>query len=334
MVTLAVELTTAKRGKRQFAGLYFMNNQKELRIIRGTTIVCFTFGVLGVMFAVMADSKSMLLDGLYSFIQSIFILTSGFVLKLVGKKDDENYQFGYGAFEPFFIAVRTIVLVGMNIVLGFNAIKSLFSGGYRVEANLGMIFTGLSIVGCSIVWCILYRNAKKLSSPMLKAEARSWINDTLLSVAVLLSFFIMWLLDRTGHSNIANYIDPIITILFVISLSFPLLKQLFQSTKELLNAAPPEEIQDNLDAIIEKYVKQYDFRSYMIYSNKQGRVVYSTIHIFLKNEMPVSTLDRIRKEIMMDIIDSWAYSDTDIVFSLDPSWVKYSVPSNKANGNN
>ncbi len=303
-----------------------MNNQKELRIIRATTIVCFSFGVLGVIFAVLADSKSMLLDGMYSFIQSIFILTSGFVLKLIGKRDDENYQFGYGAFEPFFIVVRTLVLLSMNIVLGFNAVTSLFTGGYRVEANLGMIFTLLSIFGCSIVWSILHQNAKKLGSPMLKAEARSWINDTLLSVAVLLSFSLMYLLDKAGRGDIANYIDPLITILFVLSLSIPLIRQLVSSVRELLTAAPPEEIQDALDSLIEKYVRKYRFRSYMIYSYKQGRVVSATIHIFLKEERPLSELDRIRKEILMEIKGAWTYSDTDIVFTLDPSWIKYSVP--------
>ena len=303
-----------------------MNNQKELKLIRGTTIVCFTFGVLGVMFALLADSKSMLLDGMYSFIQSIFILTSGFVLKLVGKKDDENYQFGYGAFEPFFIVVRTLVLLGMNIVLGVNAVTSLFSGGYRVEANLGIVFTLLSIFGCFIVWTILYQNAKKLNSPMLKAESRSWINDTLLSVAVLLSFSIMYVLDRMGRGDIANYIDPVITLLFVFSLSVPLIKQLLSGIRELLVAAPPEEIQDELDGIISSYVEKYDFRNYMIYSSKQGRVVTSMIHIILKEEMPLLKLDEIRKEMMIDIKNKWTYSDTDIVFTIDHSWFEYSVP--------
>ncbi len=302
-----------------------MNNQKELRILRGTTIVCFLFGVLGVMFAFMADSKSMLLDGMYSFIQSLFILSSSFVLKIALKKDDEKYQFGYGAFEPFFIALRTVALLTMNFILGSSALTALFSGGYRTEANLGMIFTGLSIVGCAIVWKILYTNARKMGSPLLFAEARSWINDTLLSVAVLLSFAIMAILDRTGHPEIAAYIDPLITIAFVISLCFPLFKMLFNSIRELLSAAPPESVQEELDAILEKYKSKYDFKSYMAYSSKQGRVLLSTIHIFLKREEKIAVLDKIRKEIMKEIQKSWTYVDTDIVFSIDPEWLKYSA---------
>lgn len=303
-----------------------MKKNKEEVILKTVTLICFSFGVLGVLFAYLADSKSMLLDGLYSLIQSLFILSSSFVLKIALRKDDERYQFGYGAFEPFYIALRTVSLLTMNLILGFSAIESIFSGGYRTEASLGIIFTAISIFGCFIVWRILHFNAKKFNSPILKAEARSWINDALLSVAVLISFSLMEILDYVGLSAVANYIDPIITVAFVLSLAPPLLKQLITSIRELLSCAPNQDIQQSLDDVLEVYKNKYGFKRYMAYSSKQGRILLSTIHIFLNEEKSVKELDAIRKEIMIVIKKVWQYSDIDIVFSIDPSWVKYSVP--------
>lgn len=305
---------------------------KELNYIKAVTLICFAFGVLGVGFALASDSSSMMFDGLYSLIQSIFILLSGFVVRLIGRKDDEYYQFGYGSFEPFYIVMRTIVLLSMNGTLLYEAVTSLMNGGREVDASLALLFTFISIVGCTAVYIILRREAKALNSPLLKAESRSWLNDILISVSVLISFGIMALLKSSGHQQIAMYIDPLITIIFVIFLAPPLVKQMVYAIKDLLDAAPPQEVQDRLERIVEGYAEKCGFKDYLIYSSKRGRTVTAMIHIILSEDLPVSRLDGIRKQILCDIHSSWQWSDTDIVFTLDPSWMEYAVPSASSEG--
>lgn len=301
-------------------------NQKELKYIRIVTLICFSFGVLGIISAIAADSTSMMFDGMYSFIQSFFILLSGYVVKLISRSDNDKYQFGYGAFEPFFIVIRTMCLMFMNLVLIYGSFMDLLSGGYKVNAPIAISVTAFSAVVCFFVWLFLVKKGKVLSSPLLKAEAKSWLNDTLLSIAVLVSFFIMDILEKTGHSNIANYVDPLITIMFIVVLIPGLAKEILDSTRELLGIAPPPEVQEKLEVIIEKYVATYDFDDYEIYSQKQGRTVTSIIHIRIKKETPVMFLDKVRKEILKEIKKEWSFSDTDIVFTLNTDWVKYSVP--------
>ena len=165
-------------------------NQKELKYIRIVTLICFSFGVLGIISAIAADSTSMMFDGMYSFIQSFFILLSGYVVKLISRSDNDKYQFGYGAFEPFFIVIRTMCLMFMNVVLIYGSFMDLLSGGYKVNAPIAISVTAFSAVVCFFVWLFLVKKGKVLSSPLLKAEAKSWLNDTLLSIAVLVSFFI------------------------------------------------------------------------------------------------------------------------------------------------
>lgn len=301
-------------------------NQKELKYIRIVTLICFSFGVLGIISAIAADSTSMMFDGMYSFIQSFFILLSGYVVKLISRSDNDKYQFGYGAFEPFFIVIRTMCLMFMNLVLIYGSVMDLLSGGYKVNAPIAISVTAFSAVVCFFVWLFLVKKGKVLSSPLLKAEAKSWLNDTLLSIAVLVSFFIMDILEKAGHSNIANYVDPLITIMFIVVLIPGLAKEILDSTRELLGIAPPPEVQEKLEVIIEKYVTTYDFDDYEIYSQKQGRTVTSIIHIRIKKETPVMFLDKVRKEILKEIKKEWSFSDTDIVFTLNTDWVKYSVP--------
>ena len=304
-----------------------MNNKKELLIIRAVTIICFLFGVFGVALAIVSDSSSMLLDGLYSLIQSIFILLSGYVVKLIGRKDDEYYQFGYGAFEPFFIIIRTSVLIGLNLVLGYNAVRNIVGGGYRVNASIALAFTFVSAIICFIVAYVLVLYSKRLSSPILKAESKSWINDALLSVAVLISFGAMGVLDRLGLGEIAKYIDPAITLIFVFTLVPGLIKLMVSSSRELLTAAPPEEVQAKLDQILSFYQKRFGFSDYSTFSAKLGRTLTLTVYIKLGEELGVRELDGYRKEILKAIQKEWPYSDSDIVFTIDTSWMKYSIPA-------
>lgn len=307
-----------------------MNNEKEIKIIRGTTIVCFLFGVLGVAFAILAGSKSMMLDGLYSLSQSLFILLSSFIVSLIGRKEDEKYNFGYTAFEPFFIIIRTVMLLVLNLSLAWSSVLSIIDGGYRVEASYGLVFTALSIFGCSIVYVVLIKGARKFKSPILKAEGRSWINDALLSVAVLLSFLLMYIFDKIGLAYIASYIDPSLTIIFVLTLLPVLFKQMLSSLSQLLGRSPSKDVKEKMSQIIKKYSKEYSISSFKIYSISQGRSISSVIHVTVKEDIGIRRADEARGLILKDIVSLFRWADTDIVFTLDPSWFRYSIPEAQA----
>ncbi len=256
-----------------FPGSIMSNQNKEVLYIRIVTLICLFFGLLGVILARLSGSVSMLFDGLYSLIQSIFIFLSSFIVRIIEKKDDENYQFGYASFELF-----------------------------------------------------LKREGNVLSSPLLRTEAKSWLNDLIISLAVLVSFSLMAVLNHFGLHSISLYIDPLLTILFVMAMLPSILRELFRALSDMLDKAPPLEITDELDGIVSSFVEKYSFSDYFIYSAKRGRTITLTVHIVLARDMRVSFLDSVRKEMMMCIKNSFRWSDIDIVFTIDPSWMKYSVP--------
>lgn len=309
-----------------FSGSIMSNQNKEVLYIRIVTLICLFFGLLGVILARLSGSVSMLFDGLYSLIQSIFIFLSSFIVRIIEKKDDENYQFGYASFEPFYILLRTLLLVVMDIVIFTSAVKNIVAGGYQIKVSLALVFTAISIVGCFFVYLFLKREGNVLSSPLLRTEAKSWLNDLLISLAVLVSFSLMAVLNHFGLHSISLYIDPLLTILFVMAMLPSILRELFRALSDMLDKAPPLEITDELDGIVSSFVEKYSFSDYFIYSAKRGRTITLTVHIVLARDMRVSFLDAVRKEMMMCIKNSFRWSDIDIVFTIDPSWMKYSVP--------
>lgn len=299
----------------------------ELILLRVTTLICLAFGILGIVTAHLAHSKSMFFDGMYSLVQSLFILTSGIIVSLLFRKDDEHFQFGYSAFEPFFIVIRSVVLLTMNFSLAFGALSSVLKGGYLIDTSLALAFSLVSLIVCLIVWQVLSRFAKKLHSPVLQAEARSWFLDSALSSASVLSILCIGIAQKTGHLSLAYYIDPVITILFALALSPLLSGQLRNSTRELLGGAPPDKIQKNLRKIVNSHVRKNGFLKDEVFAAKQGRSLSITAYIYLKKEMPLQQLDMIRKDILLDLQSYCSWSEADIVFTIDSSWIPLSLPS-------
>ncbi len=298
----------------------------EISLIKFVTIVNFAFAVGGLFFAFVSKSQSVLFDALYSFTSSFFTLISARVVQLVKRGDDRQFQFGYGSFEPLFIVIRTMFILTMNCALAYAALKTLLGGGAVIGAESAALYTLISVCVCAAVSVVLRIAAKKTDSPVLSAEAKSWVNDTLLSVSVLAAFCCIFVLRRTRAAFVIPYIDSGMTLLFIVLLVPQFVRQLGDNIQELLTAAPPVDIQQELDAVIRPYIAAYDLAGFKTYSTKRGRTLYIVVHVYLKHDVPIKRVDVVRKAMIRDIRNYWHYSDTDIVFTLDKTWIPLSFP--------
>lgn len=303
-----------------------MKQFQELSIIKFATMCNFIFGLAGIILSLFAKSNSVLFDALYSFTASFFTMISAKVVKLVVSGENRDYQFGYGSFEPFFILIRTMFILIMNTLLMSNALHSIFSGGTHVNLSLVLIYTAISIFICIVITVFLKQISRRHNSPVLIAEAHSWLNDTLLSIAVLIAFLLTFILEKTPAAFFIPYIDPGITLLLILFLIPGLIRQFFSNLRELLVAAPSIEVQEELERVISPYIEKHGFLDFQTYSTKRGRNLYIIVHIYMKKDSTVRRLDKIRKEMIRDIRKFWNHSDTDIIFTIDLSWIPLSVP--------
>ncbi len=300
---------------------------REIIILRFTTLVCLFFGILGVAVSPLAHSRSLLLDGLYSLIQSLFILGSGKVVKLLFTKDNDEFPFGYAAFEPFFLVVRSLTLLLMVSLLGVSALFSLFSGGYTIAVDIAFPLSCLSFVVCTLVTLILGREAVKLNSPVLKAESRAWLLDTLLSMASMAAMLLAFLARMHRLTMLERCVDPALTLVFLVFMVPMLARDLLQYSKELLQAAPASSIQTALEKITYKFVRRYDFLKAEVFAAKQGRSLNVLVYVYLKKERPLLQLDAIRLEMVKALHSYSSWCEADIIFTLDDRWVDYTDAS-------
>ena len=304
-----------------------MSNKKtELLLLRVTTVVCLAFGILSVAASLKANSNSMLFDGLYSLIQSVFILGSGRIVTLLFRKQNKKFQFGYSAFEPFFIAIRSTVMLLMTFSIAASAFHAVLTGGYAIDVAIAFKINLLSLVVCIIVYVVLAIQAKRLKSPVLRVEGRSWLIDSAISLAAVLAMIMIYFANKRGYAKLALYIDPIVTIFFIVGLAPMLIRELLQSSRELLGAAPASSIQKDLEQIAKKHVKHEGFRKSKLFAIQQGRGLSVTLYFYLKEERSLRELDALRAKILQDLRSYSSWCEADVVFTLDASWVPLAMP--------
>ncbi len=304
-----------------------MSNKKtELLLLRVTTAVCLAFGIVSVVASFQANSNSMLFDGLYSLIQSVFILGSGWIVSLLFRKENRKFQFGYSAFEPFFIAIRSSVMLLMTFSIAASALRAILTGGYTIDVDIALHINLLSLVVCLIVYAVLAIQATRLKSPMLRVEARSWLIDSVISLAAVLAMVLIYFANKRGYAKLALYIDPIVTIFFIVGLAPMLVRQLLQSSRELLGAAPASSVQKDIEHIAKRHVKREGFRKSNLFAIQHGRSLSVTLYFFLKEERSLRELDAIRANILLDLRTYSSWVEADVVFTLDPSWVPLAMP--------
>jgi predicted Co/Zn/Cd cation transporter (cation efflux family) len=213
-------------------------------------------------------------------------------------------------------------------VLAYFAVKTLISGGAHIGVDAATIYTSISVAVCALVYIILKSASKKYTSPVLSAEAKSWLNDTLLSIAILIALFGIIFLPRTSFAFIVPYIDSGMTLLFVLLLLPQFIRQLWDNILELLNSAPPANIQQELDTVINPFILKHHLAGFNAYSTKRGRTLYVVVHVYLNKNRTVKTIDRIRKKMIRALRKYWHYSEIDIIFTYDTTWIPLSSMNN------
>jgi cation diffusion facilitator family transporter len=279
-------------------------------------------GLLGVASGIVTGSQAIIFDGMYSFVDVVPTVVSLLVVKLIERGSSHRFQYGYWHLEPLVAVLRDSILAVACIYAAVGAISTLSSGGQDVEYGRAAAWAALlSLIGLAMSW-FLSRRAKKLDSPMLKIDARSWMVSAALSLALLLGFVSAMALDGTRYESWIPYMDAIALLtMALIMLPMPLLG-LWRSMSDVLQMAP-DSINQKVHNVMDSIVKERGFLEYTSYIAKVGRGKFVEIHILVPPEtrIDIAKADEIRREVS-DRLDAgsptiWLTVD----FTADRRWI-------------
>lgn len=300
-----------------------MANSIEIRAFRISALGFLIISALGIVFAVLAKSQAIMLDGVYALVSVVMTLLGAQVARLVDKPSSERFHFGYAHFESLLNLVRGLLIFSVCAFALVSTIEVLVRGGREIHAEVGACYTALSAVWSVGISLYQRRLAQKLGSPILAVDARTWMVDAVMYVGETIAFIVYILLKPTGLAPLLPYADPIFVLIVVAFLMKVPVMTIREAVREVLHRAPRPEIQDEVRRRVGKALAGVPVRKLHARMVEVGRFFFLLIHVVVDEGFgarPVPELDQLRRQVEQSLQGLHPRVVLDVVFTADDYW--------------
>lgn len=303
----------------------------EQSILKTSIIVTIFISGLGVLFGLLADSFSIIFDGVYLLVDAALSGLALMVARLIslstlpvppsGKLRD-RFTMGFWHLEPMVLGLNGLMLTGVSVYALINAISSLLSGGRDLEFSYAVFYAGFALIVCLIMGWMEIRANRKIQSDFIAIDAQSWFMSAGITAALFIAFLIGMLLEGTRWDWMLPYIDPAvlaIVCLVIIPMPFATIKQ---ALADMLLFTPVE-LKENAETVAQEFVERYGFLSYRAYVAKVGRGTQIELYFIVPSDWPAQKLeewDNIRHELADALGERSPDRWLTIAFTTDSEW--------------
>ena len=205
-------------------------------------IIKFLAGIIGHSAAMVADAVHSLSDFVTDIIVILFV-------RISGKPEDENHDYGHGKYETLATAIIGIILffVGVGILVNgtTSVIDTLNGKPLAPPSILALIVAGVSIITKEALYQYTVTKGKHLNSQALTANAWHHRSDAFSSIGTLAGIGGAICLGEKWR--VLDPIAAIVVSLFIMKVSIKLLKP---CVDELLERSLPAETENKILDII------------------------------------------------------------------------------------
>lgn len=270
------------------------------------TIIEFVGGLLTNSTAIMADAIHDLGD-------TLSIGLSCFLAKLSNKNPTEEFSYGYRRFSLLAAFINAVVLILGSIYVLIEAIPRLSNP--QMPMAEGMFF--LAIFGVLVNGFAAFKLSK---GNTLNERVLNWhlLEDVLGWIAVLIISIILYFFDWP-------ILDPILSIIFTLFILFNVLRNLYETMRLFLQAAPDVKTLDAVKRSLMKLEYVIDLHKMHIWSLDGEHHVF-TAHLVLDKYINHKTHQALKNNIL-EILSEYQFVFTTI--ELEFSTEKCRDDSNK-----
>ncbi len=221
-------------------------------------------------------------------------------VKLANRPADLLHNYGYGKVEHVCEALEGVVLVGIALIMSFQALTHLF---HPKEITAPWLGFGFSAIGAAInfvgaFWILAL--AHRCDSPAVRAEGVHYKLEGFISLTVASSFLISVLLSFTPLKPWTVYLDPAATLavsFLIAPSSFHLAKHAFM---KLLDASLEEKGKIEVLKQLGKYLNQCcEFRD--VRSRSSGRNNFVELKLVLPRALPFPDAYQLAASVERDL---------------------------------
>ncbi len=243
---------------------------------------------------VTAHSSAMIADAVHSlsdFVTDIVVIA---FVRISGKPQDEDHEYGHGKYETFATALigAALLIVGIGIFADSASGIVGFMRGERLEAPgmLAFVAALVSVLAKEAVYRYTVIKGRRLNSKAVIANAWHHRSDALSSIGTMAGIGGAIFLGDSWR--VLDPLAALVVSLFVIRVAWQLVKP---SIDELLEKSLPKEMEDTITAVILSFKgvrSPHHLRTRYI-----GNTIAIEVHIRLDGSMTLNEAHDITKGI-------------------------------------
>ena len=241
------------------------------------------FVALELYVAYISHSRAVLLDGLFDACETVLLLVSMRLMKLLYSPISERRPVGYSNLEPLYMIMKGLIFCVIAVMMIVSSAVTLLSGGYTVAVGTVFyfeIFAGFSSL--MVFVCMRYIN-RKVCSPVLSLEIKEWSLDAIGSFGVGAAFLLTMFTHDTPLAVFSQYFDQIIMVVMALYILPTPVRAMRMGFRELFFLSPSEEVFEQVKADAYEVAAGYGFIPEQLDFDvvKTGRRLWVSIYITL-----------------------------------------------------
>ncbi len=281
-----------------------MGNSSRIKTIRNVTLMGSVVNLLltvgKIIAGILGKSSAMIADGVHSLSDLVTDIIVLIFIRISGKEQDKNHQYGHGKYETFatMLISFALMIVGAGILWtgGKKVLDSINGVVIEQPGYIALYAALISIVAKEV----LYRYTKvigvKVNSQAMVANAWHHRSDAFSSIGTALGISGAIFLGEKWR--ILDPIAGIIVSLFILKVAWDIANP---SIKELLESALSEETETEILEIIKNTSGVKGFHN--LKTRKIGAIFAIEVHIKVDKELTVESSHQIATRIEKSLRD-------------------------------
>lgn len=242
------------------------------------------FAVVEFIFSIYSHSQSALTDAVYDMSELVFIALLLFLTPLFHKPVSEKHPYGYFQIESIFVIIKGVMMLSVTTGVSAEVIGSALSGGNSVNNAQISIFQCCLGIASIVIFLIMKRLSRNLSSPTITAELLGWKLDIMYSLGISIAFFVSLYFEKTPLGFLSPYFDQIIAVIIMVFALPESVKVLWRSVKDLFLFSPNEKFTKEIKELCNPILKQYHFIPVFFDITKTGRHLWIAVYFQIETE--------------------------------------------------
>ncbi len=211
---------------------------KAKQVIKVSTTTNLSLSFIKILAGIFGHSSLLFADGVES-LTDVFISFIAYIgVNISEKKEDYNHQYGHEKYETVFAKIISFILVVIACSIAYMAYKEFYNNELALPTKITLIVALISIVVKLLLSRYVLHSANEMESIVFKADAKNYLNDSLLSIVSLVGIY----LAINGY----RLVQPILTIAIAIMILKNAVSLFFESVDGLTDKAASDEVVSKL----------------------------------------------------------------------------------------